>query len=647
MSQQPVYVTAAEISRLAGVTRATVSNWRRRHADFPPPAAGADTSPLYDLDAVRVWLAAHGPTKSGSALAELRTLLRLRQGSAIAHQLLPFVLAAVQAERDLTALPDKALAEAANQAVVSLADLPGSSTLTYETDDAPVLRAIVNSVRDQGGLAVVDVLAERELADSNSPGAFTTPRQLADLMAALLGTDDHYPETVFDPACGGGSLLDAAGSRGATELLGQDRVEVQALRSTLRLTLSRPEALTLVRAGDSLRADAFHGLKADAVLCNPPFGDREWGHDELAYDPRWTYGTPSRGESELAWVQHALAHLAPGGHAVLLLPPSTATRTPSRKIRTELLKAGAIRAVIALPPGLAVPLHVGLHLWVLRNPPSNATAEPILMLDLSEGSGDETPAWETLTGTTLATWRAFLNHPDEFEPVPGRARAVPVVELFGDNVDLTPIRHLHRAQLDPAEVSQQAALLLSELSQSHADLDTAISSQRWSASDQPRTWRTALISDLVRGGLLAVLRPEPATPVIVAAGDVLLPKGVALRERARFRVVDDRHAGAVLDADLVALRVDPSRLDPWFLAGFSLTEENLAAASGLRSYIPIDPLRFKVPLLPLEEQIRYGSAFRELHRLEEAARQIHELAVETARTVSSALTGGGLKPPQR
>lgn len=45
MPQQPsaqlptsAHVTAAEISRIAGVTRATVSNWRRRHDDFPAPS---------------------------------------------------------------------------------------------------------------------------------------------------------------------------------------------------------------------------------------------------------------------------------------------------------------------------------------------------------------------------------------------------------------------------------------------------------------------------------------------------------------------------------------------------------------------------------------------------------------------------------
>src|SRR3974390_2305425 len=53
-------LTAADIARLAGVTRATVSNWRRRHADFPVPSGGTDASPAYGRSEVEAWLAARG-----------------------------------------------------------------------------------------------------------------------------------------------------------------------------------------------------------------------------------------------------------------------------------------------------------------------------------------------------------------------------------------------------------------------------------------------------------------------------------------------------------------------------------------------------------------------------------------------------------
>ena len=38
-------VSAADIARLAGVSRGTVSNWRRRHADFPAPRGGTEANP--------------------------------------------------------------------------------------------------------------------------------------------------------------------------------------------------------------------------------------------------------------------------------------------------------------------------------------------------------------------------------------------------------------------------------------------------------------------------------------------------------------------------------------------------------------------------------------------------------------------------
>src|SRR5882757_11495571 len=53
-------VTAAGVARLAGVGRAAVSNWRRRHDDFPKPVGGTETSPTFELTAVERWLRDQG-----------------------------------------------------------------------------------------------------------------------------------------------------------------------------------------------------------------------------------------------------------------------------------------------------------------------------------------------------------------------------------------------------------------------------------------------------------------------------------------------------------------------------------------------------------------------------------------------------------
>ncbi|MGW4705911.1 SAM-dependent methyltransferase, partial [Streptomyces sp. NPDC004285] len=53
-------MTAAGIARLAGVGRAAVSNWRRRHPDFPKPVGGTESSPSFALADVERWLRAQG-----------------------------------------------------------------------------------------------------------------------------------------------------------------------------------------------------------------------------------------------------------------------------------------------------------------------------------------------------------------------------------------------------------------------------------------------------------------------------------------------------------------------------------------------------------------------------------------------------------
>src|SRR3954451_11291080 len=53
-------VSAADIARLTGYGRAAVSNWRRRHDDFPAPVGGTASSPLFALSQVETWLEAQG-----------------------------------------------------------------------------------------------------------------------------------------------------------------------------------------------------------------------------------------------------------------------------------------------------------------------------------------------------------------------------------------------------------------------------------------------------------------------------------------------------------------------------------------------------------------------------------------------------------
>jgi len=58
----------------------------------------------------------------------------------------------------------------------------------------------------------------------------------------------------------------------------------------------------------------------------------------------------------------------------------------------------------------------------------------------------------------------------------------------------------------------------------------------------------------------------------------------------------------------------------------------------------IDARRLEVPLLPLDEQRRYGAAFRRLHDAERAAASIADLTGELAALLAGGLTDGTLLP---
>ncbi|TDB95700.1 SAM-dependent methyltransferase [Actinomadura sp. 7K534] len=682
-------MTAAEISRLAGVTRATVSNWRRRHPDFPQPSGGTEASPSYDRRQVETWLDARGRLPARSAKDDLRALL---------HGGTPQAVEAVALyTAHLAGLDTDKRAQAATLDDDELVAMHAEALLATDAGQAGVsatlLRSAAKVAREEGPLAVFDVLDDQTEAPVGIRGTHPTPEALADLMAGLVTSGGPRVRNVLDPACGGGRLLAAVAATlmpGAS-VHGQEYRPVTAAQAKTRLAEIAPKASVDVRTGDSLRDDAFPDLLVDAVVCNPPYGDRDWGYDTLALDTRWAYGVPPRSEPELAWVQHALAHLAEGGHTVLLLPPATASRPSGRRIRAELLRQGALCGIIALPPGLAVPHHIGLHLWILRRPEAARPGRDlVLLMDASEettaadeSSGQGKPSdTGRLHKAVLSTWEAFTA-PTEFTEIPGTARAVPTIDLMDDLVDLSPARHVRTAPVIPPDAALRDVLKLAErLKANVAALTEATEiGPLASAGEASRTWRSATIADLARGGALAVHRGVRASatdtpptdladrpvlrardliggtraggdaretrladPFVIEAGDVLVtqivgPQGVATR------VAGDGEAGCLLGNGVFLLRADPDRLDPWFLAGFVSAPDNISQATTGTSTHQLVASRLRVPLLPLDEQTAYGQAFRQVHDLRTSAQNAATCADEMADLIAATLSGGALLPP--
>ena len=125
--------------------------------------------------------------------------------------------------------------------------------------------------------------------------------------------------------------------------------------------------------GQIAHGDSFHNgrhpdLRADYILANPPFNVSDWGGERLRDDRRWEYGVPPVGNANFAWVQHFLYHLAPRGIAGFVLANGSMSSNSSGEgeIRRNIVEAGLVDCIIALPEQLVRSTQIPACLWFLR-----------------------------------------------------------------------------------------------------------------------------------------------------------------------------------------------------------------------------------------------------------------------------------------
>jgi type I restriction-modification system DNA methylase subunit len=665
---EDVLVTLAEIARLADVGRAAVSNWRKRHDSFPEPVGGTDVSPLFSLTAVEQWLHDQGKLPDISEAERLWPHLdhlgdRGQSGQIIAAT----VLNSWEGSPRISRKPE----------------------LSLRTNSEPLLRhATTVAANDRAPGETFEYLLGRWL-DTNVRQITTTPRGLAALMTSVAvrwrAAPDVVPRSVYDPACGTGTILaSAADLLGAPKLrlVGTELDPVLAAITVARLVTeisvdTESEDMVIdVATGDSLLDDPHFAERADLVLCNPPFNTRDWGYELLATDPRWRFGLPPRGESELAWVQHIVSRLAPDGTAVVVVPPSAAARKGGRRVRAGLVRTGTLRAVIALPVGAASPYSVALQLWVLQSPertnPHSHEVELVDASDMTRPTTDED--WTALTAAIVRQTAAR----QQFEPPPEVAvvrRSVPAMDLLSEEVDVTPARHVVRA----ADRPEVLATAWSDLTTAAAGVGNAaaeLSALKWS---NPDSVGSTTIGELLRAGVLDLHTGQSIDPETVhngIAGDesvlVLMVPDLVARDGSRrsmnraeavagghtltenddvvvagvtraFSAWVEENGPTVLGPQLFALRTDPNLLDPWFVAACLRAPTNFRqAGTQTPSSTRIDIRKLRVPQLPIEDQRAYGTIHRRIAQFERDLRDVDRLGTALVSELSDRMAGGRL-----
>ncbi|MFD0555440.1 type I restriction-modification system DNA methylase subunit [Stackebrandtia endophytica] len=656
-----VEVSSADIARIANVRPTAVSNWRKRHIDFPEPVGGTEKSPRFNLSDVLSWLRDQGKA------VNLPTQQRLHQAieSAAEHTSLPAAL--VQAGLALLYVdhpPPGAnadawidpLAEAQAELArtnFGLADVPPPDALAPASN--AMLRTALTEDNKRSRQSIVEKLLDRYLQDRPPSNLGTTPRPLAELMIALVGSD---PGSLMDPACGTGSILVSAAKAGHSRLMGQDADPTLAMMTAIRLQLTGTQGFD-IQLGDALNRDAFGSAKADNIACHVPPSDRGWLRESSLNDERWAYGVPSNRESELAWVQHALWHLKPGGMAALLMSPGAGTRPSGRRIRRELASKGALRAVISLPRGSLHNTTVAPQVWLLTNAASVNAHSTVLMMDLSNQHEDNVPQWKEISERALGCWHRYQESWSDRLRRNDQARAVPIIELLDEEVDLTPTKYLPvtlapaKSVIELKEEHRKATLhfeglqaQLAELPIEFTNLPTTI---RWETidlleqQDVLRIWRHQTSGDSSHSTkLVRVITPidiarhqasQESTEVPdvelatqVRPGDVL---AVVINRRLYARTATDADIDAHIGPQVVILRPHPQMLDCHYLSGFlngrSAGEQLARNISSTGVHTTSELRRIRMPVPDIDAQIELAKRLCQLEQLADHARSTFRL----------------------
>ena len=227
-------------------------------------------------------------------------------------------------------------------------------------------------------------------------GQFYTGRDIIKMMVAVLtaeGCDDIFDEgkviTVCDQACGTGGMLSTAfdylrhyNPSADVRLFGQEFMG-QSYAVGLAEMLIKGQNAENFRHADTFKEDCFSDTKMRFLIENPPFGTPWAGKDakdgqedavraEYAKGEkgRWQAGLPAGGDSQLIFVQSAVAKMDDKfGRAAIIQNGSSLftgdTGSGESQIRRWLLDEDLIEAIIALPVDLFYNTGIATYVWVL------------------------------------------------------------------------------------------------------------------------------------------------------------------------------------------------------------------------------------------------------------------------------------------
>ena len=117
---------------------------------------------------------------------------------------------------------------------------------------------------------------------------------------------------------------------------------------------------------DTFSKDQHADLKADYIMANPPFNQKDWrAKDELTDDARWSgYDVPPASNANYGWILHMISKLSENGVAGFILANGALSGGGEEyRIRRKMIENDLVEAIITLPRDMFYTTDISVTLW--------------------------------------------------------------------------------------------------------------------------------------------------------------------------------------------------------------------------------------------------------------------------------------------
>lgn len=304
----------------------------------------------------------------------------------------------------------------------------------------------------------------------------TTSPSIRELISELL--KNREMKDLYNPSIGYGSLsLQVALNHKGINIYGQDINNEMIRICKMQLILDkRIEDLGNINQGNTIINPGNveeNGLrKFDCIVCDPPYGLRDWGYEEILNHDRYNRfyrGMPSKSLGDYAFITHVIESLNSNGIAIMVVPSGVLFREGAEGLlRQKLVEENLIDTVIALPNNMMFGTAIPVNLIIFNKAKKG---KDTLFIDVAK----EVVVNKVLTTLSDEMVEKVIKVYKERLEIEGFSRKVDIEEIQDNNFNLNVQRYIEeiseKEALDIKEIGKEIEYLTVKLQEIQAEIN--------------------------------------------------------------------------------------------------------------------------------------------------------------------------------